>query len=331
MFFLFTFAETEGKMRLYSIIIPVYNRPDEVKDLLESLTTQTNPHFEVVIVEDGSTIPCEAIVNDYKTRLDIHYFRIDNSGPGMARNYGAQQSRGEYLLILDSDCVLPPGYVEEVDKALKQEPVDAFGGPDRAHESFSPIQKAINYAMTSFFTTGGIRGGKKKLDVFYPRSFNMGIKRDVYFSLGGFSRMRYGEDIDFSLRIRKAGYQTRLFPGAYVFHKRRTRFGQFFRQVQHSGRARIELYRKYPDSLKVVHCLPALFVVGLVFLCVAALFWPPVLLALLLYIVVLFVDALSQNKGDVKVAFLSVWASFVQLTGYGTGFLLGVASLFGRS
>lgn len=311
-------------MRFYSIIIPVYNRPEEVKDLLESLTKQTYIHFEVLVIEDGSTVSCKEIADSFRASLNIRYFRIENSGPALARNFGAAQSRGEYLLILDSDCILPACYVEQVHTALKHSEVDAFGGPDRAHASFSPIQKAINYAMTSFLTTGGIRGGRKKLDVFYPRSFNMGIKREVYFSLGGFSRMRYGEDIEFSMRIQKAGYKIRLFPAAYVFHKRRTRFGQFFRQVQHSGRARIELYRKYPDSLKLVHCLPALVVVGGIFLSMVAFFLPVALVLPFLCFLTLFADALLRNKRNVRVACLAVVASIVQLTGYGTGFIAAV-------
>ena len=248
----------------YSFIIPVYNRPDEVDELLQSLTEQTLDDFEVLVVEDGSSVPCEQVVEKYRTQLDVHYYNKPNSGPGQTRNFGAERSRGEYLLILDSDCVLPPGYLAAVDEELKREPADAFGGPDRAHDSFSPTQKAINYAMTSFFTTGGIRGGKKKMDKFYPRSFNMGVRAEVYRALGGFSKMRFGEDIDFSIRIFKGGYRCRLFPEAWVWHKRRTDLKKFFKQVHNSGIARINLYKKYPESLKLVHMLPAVFTVGVV-------------------------------------------------------------------
>ena len=244
-------------MKRYSVIIPVYNRPDEADELLQSLTRQTFRDFEVVVVEDGSAIPCREVVEKYAGRLDIHYYNKPNSGPGQTRNYGAERSQGEYLIILDSDCILPAGYLEAVEQELQASPADAFGGPDRAHESFSDLQKAINYSMTSFFTTGGIRGGKKKMDKFYPRSFNMGVRRDVYQSLGGFSQMRFGEDIDFSIRIFKAGYRCRLFPDAWVYHKRRTDLRKFFKQVHNSGIARINLYKKYPESLKPVHLLPA--------------------------------------------------------------------------
>ena len=189
----------------YSFIIPVYNRPDEVDELLDSLTRQTLRDFEVVVVEDGSAIPCKGVVDKYADRLTIHYYNKENSGPGQTRNYGVERANGEYMLILDSDCIIPENYLEAVEAELRAKKADAFGGPDRAHDSFTDVQKAINYAMTSFFTTGGIRGGKKKLDKFYPRSFNMGIRKDVYQALEGFSKMRFGEDIDFSIRIFKAG------------------------------------------------------------------------------------------------------------------------------
>lgn len=331
----------------YSFIVPVYNRPDEVDELLQSLTKQTCGDFEVLVVEDGSSVPCKYVVEKYRTLLDVHYFNKPNSGPGQTRNFGAERSRGEYLLILDSDCVLPPGYLAAVDEELKREPADAFGGPDRAHDSFSATQKAINYAMTSFFTTGGIRGGKKKMDKFYPRSFNMGVRADVYRKLGGFSKMRFGEDIDFSIRIFKAGCRCRLFPEAWVWHKRRSNFRKFFKQVYNSGIARINLYKKYPDSLKIVHLLPAVFTIGVVFLLlvffsglillgitllqdiipgdgkmqIAMALMCIGLLPLLLFFLLIFVDASVQNK-SVKIGILSTIASFIQLVGYGTGFLV---------
>ena len=322
----------------YSIIVPVFNRPDEVEELLGSLTKQTEGDFEVVVVEDGSSRPCREVCERFAQQLDIHYFVKDNSGPGQSRNYGAERARGEYLLILDSDVVLPEGYIAAVSRELDNEPADAFGGPDRAHESFTDIQKAISYAMTSFFTTGGIRGGKKKLDRFYPRSFNMGIRRDVYKRLGGFSRMRFGEDIDFSIRLFEAGCRCRLFPEAWVWHKRRTDFRKFFRQVYNSGIARINLYKKYPSSLKLVHMLPAVFTVGTSALIlisavgralmhydpahfhrwylVCALPWLPILALCLL----LLVDATVRHR-SLRIGLLSVAAAFVQLTGYGSGFI----------
>lgn len=306
----------------YSFIVPVYNRPDEVDELLDSLTRQTLADFEVVIVEDGSSRPCRDVCNKYEGRLDIHYFDKPNSGPGQSRNYGAERAKGQYLIVLDSDVVLPEGYLAAVDAELRRKPADAFGGPDRAHASFSDTQKAISYSMTSFFTTGGIRGGKKKLDKFYPRSFNMGIRRDAYMRLGGFSKMRFGEDIDFSIRIFKAGCSCRLFPGAWVWHKRRTDFKKFFKQVYNSGIARINLYKKYPESLKLVHLMPAAFTVGLAFLAIlsAALrSWIPASL-ILLYALLIFADSARTNK-SLKIGALSVAAAFVQLTGYGLGFI----------
>ena len=305
----------------FSVIIPVYNRPDEVDELLDSLVKQTYRNFEVIIVEDGSSVTCEPVVDKYKSLLDVHYYYKSNSGPGQTRNYGAERSSGTYLLILDSDCVLPPAYLSAIEEELQRDEADAFGGPDRAHDSFSTIQKAINYAMTSFFTTGGIRGGKKKMDKFYPRSFNMGIRADVYKALGGFSKMRFGEDIDFSIRIFKAGYRCRLFPEAWVWHKRRTDFRKFFKQVHNSGIARINLYKKYPDSLKLVHLLPAVFTVGvalcLLCLLIGILFlifqnqkdnfmtWGILLVAvgvlpLLLFSLLIDIDATLKNKNCKK-------------------------------
>ena len=199
----------------YSIIVPVYNRPDEVDELLDSLTRQAYSNFEVIIVEDGSDTPCKEVCDKYLDRLNLQYYLKKNSGPGQSRNYGAERAKGEYLIILDSDVVLPGNYLKAVDEELTDNPCDAFGGADASHSSFTDVQKAISYSMTSFFTTGGIRGGKKKLDKFYPRSYNMGIRREVYLKLGGFSKMRFGEDIDFSYRIVEAGYKCRLFPKAW--------------------------------------------------------------------------------------------------------------------
>ena len=304
----------------YSIIIPVYNRPDEVDELLNSLTQQTVHDFEVIVVEDGSSVTCEHVVKRYEQQLNIRYFNKPNSGPGQTRNYGAERSSGEYLLILDSDCILPPGYLAAIEEELKRQPADAFGGPDRAHDSFTSTQKAINYAMTSFFTTGGIRGGKKKMDKFYPRSFNMGLKADVYRALGGFSKMRFGEDIDLSIRIFKGGYSCRLFPEAWVWHKRRTDLKKFFKQVYNSGIARINLYKKYPESLKVVHLLPAVFTLGVVFVLLSSLICPYALLLLAMFAIIIFTDSSIRNR-SLWIGMLSVLAAFIQLTSYGSGFL----------
>jgi glycosyltransferase involved in cell wall biosynthesis len=304
----------------YSIIIPVFNRPDEVDELLQSLMGQTLKDFEVLVVEDGSSVPCRDVVERYASQLDVHYYVKPNSGPGQTRNYAAERALGEYLIVLDSDCILPEGYLQAVEDELSAHPADAFGGPDRAHASFTPVQKAINYAMTSFFTTGGIRGGKKKMDKFYPRSFNMGIRRDVYQALGGFSKMRFGEDIDFSIRIFKGGYRCRLFPDAWVWHKRRTDLKKFFKQVHNSGIARINLYKKYPESLKLVHMLPALFTLGVAGCLLATLLWGYGYELLLLFALIIFVDASLQNR-SIKIGGIAIVASYVQLTGYGTGFL----------
>ncbi len=319
----------------YSIIVPVFNRPDEVDELLESLCQQTLKDFEVIIVEDGSKKPCKDVCDKYADILDLHYYYKDNSGPGQSRNYGAERASGEWLIVLDSDVVLPEGYMQAVADGTR-DGLSAWGGPDAAHESFTPVQKAISYSMTSFFTTGGIRGGKAKLDKFFPRSYNMGILHDVYQQLGGFSKMRFGEDIDFSYRIVEAGYQTRLIPEAWVWHKRRTDFRKFFRQVYNSGIARINLMKRHPGTLKLVHLLPTVFTVGVIglvlisavgralmhyvdreqfyWMCFAP--WIPIIL----YSIIIFIDSTIKNR-SLYVGLLSIPAAFTQLMGYGLGFI----------
>ena len=322
----------------YSFIVPVFNRPDEVGELLESLCSQTVKDFEVIIVEDGSQKTCKDVCDKYAGILDLHYYYKENSGPGQSRNYGAERAKGEWLIVLDSDVVLPTDYLTHVDNSLRPE-LSAWGGPDAAHDSFTDTQKAISYSMTSFFTTGGIRGGKKKLDKFFPRSFNMGIRRDVYLQLGGFSKMRFGEDIDFSYRIVEAGYQTALLPDAWVWHKRRTDFRKFFRQVYNSGIARINLSKRHPGTLKLVHLLPTVFTVGVILLVLIGAFgrimmvygnpddfrlWYWVVVAalapILFYSLVIFIDSTVKNR-SLMVGLLSIPAAFVQLMGYGLGFI----------
>ena len=333
----------------YSIIVPVFNRPDEVDELLESLCHQEVKDFEVIIVEDGSKKPCKDVCDKYAGILDLHYYYKENSGPGQSRNYGAERANGEWIIVLDSDVVLPKDYLRNVESGMRNE--DAFGGPDSAHPDFTPIQKAISYSMTSFFTTGGIRGGKgKKLDKFFPRSYNMGIRREVYQELGGFSKMRFGEDIDFSYRIVEAGYKTALIPEAWVWHKRRTDFRKFFRQVYNSGIARINLEKRHPGTLKLVHLLPTVFTLGvivclLVFALGAGLYiegeWLDAYglrpddnmhqgvgfvfcvlasLPLLFYSSVICIDSSIRNR-SLRVGLLSIPAAFVQLMGYGLGFI----------
>ncbi len=341
------FAKEKGQKKQsmrYSIIVPVFNRPDEVRELLESLTKQTKKDFEVIIVEDGSENTCKDVCDEFAGSLDIHYYFKENSGPGQSRNYGAERAQGEWLIVLDSDVVLPPSYMERVACGLERGACDAWGGPDTAHPDFTPVQKAISYSMTSFFTTGGIRGGSSTqsggtrgaLDKFFPRSYNMGIRREVYQQLGGFSKMRFGEDIDFSYRIVEAGFKTALIPEAWVWHKRRTDFRKFFRQVFNSGIARINLTKRHPGTLKIVHLLPTVFTLGVIALVLTSavgrllmyyvdndryrwlclLPWAPIIL----YGLIIFIDSSIKNK-SLKVGLLSVPAAFVQLMGYGLGFI----------
>lgn len=304
-------------MPKFSLIIPVYNRPQEISDLVASLDRQTFRDFEAVIVEDGSTTRCE---RECAGRDYIHYYYKPNEGRSVARNHGIERSRGEWLVFVDSDVVLPDDYFETLDRELSTNRLDCFGGPDAAHDSFSTTQKAISFAMTSFLTTGGIRGGKKSMEKFVPRSFNMGYKREVYDRVGGFREM-FSEDIDMSTRIRQAGFKIGLIPGAKVYHKRRVDMGKFWRQVHVFGRSRITLKLLYPDSLKLVHTLPALAVmtgVILLILGVTLAWW--FLIPLLAYMVALFVAALFVTR-SLKVATKAVPAGVIQICGYGTGFI----------
>jgi glycosyltransferase involved in cell wall biosynthesis len=310
----------QGEALFFSLIVPVYNRPEEVRELLESLSAQTCTGFELVLVEDGSTQPCSDEVETFRTKIRIRYIVKENSGRSDTRNAGMESATGNYFIFFDSDCIIPARYLETVNKMLTEDYADCFGGPDREHPSFTVMQKAINYAMTSFWTTGGIRGGKVNMEKFKPRTFNMGFSRAVYEKTGGFRDM-YGEDIDLAIRIGKAGFTTKLYRDAYVYHKRRTGLARFYRQVHIFGQARINLYQLYPDSLKPVHMLPALFVIGSVAIILLALFVSARFLAFpAIYLLLLFFDALVKTK-NLRIAGLSLITSFIQLFGYGAGFI----------
>lgn len=305
-------------MMLFSIIVPVYNRPEEVADLLQSLKAQTDKGFEIILVEDGSTIP--ALPEGYDASpLRLKYYKKSNEGRSIARNYGIEHADGDFFIFVDSDCILPPDYIAKLRKSMEENPTDCFGGPDAAHDSFTDTQKAINYAMTAFLTTGGIRGGKVSMEKFTPRTFNMGFARKVYEKVGGFREM-FSEDIDMSTRIRLAGFSIMLYPDVAVFHKRRGNLKKFWKQVHVFGQSRITLELLYPGSMKLVHWLPAVFTIGAAALIVGSFFWPWLLIPLALYIIALWVGALIETK-SLKVACLGVAASMVQLVGYGTGFL----------
>lgn len=305
----------------YSVIVPVYNRRDEITELAESLLGQTEHSFELVVVEDGSTEPCGDIIEDMCRRgLDAKYFFKSNEGRSIARNYGMERASGSYFVFFDSDCVIPPDYFRTLSNVLDTAPVDCYGGPDAAHESFSDTQKAINYAMTSFLTTGGIRGGKVRLDKFVPRTFNMGFSRAVYERVGGFREM-FSEDIDMSTRIRHAGCGIGLIREVPVWHRRRVDLRRFFRQVYVFGMSRITLKLLYPDSMKLVHWLPAVFVLGVAAMVLLAVFVSPWWLApLALYLFMIWQTALVSTSSLV-IAFKAIPASLIQLGGYGCGFL----------
>lgn len=304
---------------LFSIIVPVYNRPGEVKELLDSLAAQTVKPFELLIIEDGSKERCDHLLDHYRSFFTINYYYKDNSGRSDTRNYGMARANGDYLLFFDSDVILPSFYFERLETALSTTKLDCFGGPDAADDSFSDMQKAVSHAMTSFWTTGGIRGGKAVMEKFCPRTFNMGFSRQVYETVGDFKDMM-GEDIDLSIRIRNAGFKIGLIREVFVYHKRRIDLSRFFKQVNNFGQARIWLQILHPGSLKLVHALPALMLVAGALLLVSAIFFPWLLLLPMLYAALIFADALIKGN-NLRVAALSVAAAAVQITGYGTGFL----------
>lgn len=310
----------------YSVIIPVYNRPEELEELLKSLTHQTFRDFEVVIVDDGSSKPSREVYERYTGELKIQYFFKANSGPGPSRNFGFEHARGDYLVMLDSDCILPKEYFETVERFLKQQPLDAWGGPDRGREDFTPLQQAMAFTMSSFLTTGGIRGGKNQTTTFQPRSFNMGVSRKVWEVTGGFHFDRSAEDIEWSIRIRRAGFQVGLIPEAFVYHKRRTDFVQFFFQVHQFGNGRAQVGKAHPTEVKATHWLPAFFLIGLIFLPFLLFVFPAWgelgVLLFTVYMMAIFFDALLKTQ-SIEVAFLSVPSAIIQMCGYGLGFLKG--------
>lgn len=308
----------------YSVVIPVYNRPNEVRDLLESLAAQTKKDFETIVVEDGSTVSSEDIVREFDKKLTLRYYAKANTGPGPSRNFGYAHARGDYFVVFDSDCILPPTYFESVDKALEEEALDAWGGPDRAHEKFTVPQRAMAYTMSSLFTTGGIRGGKKRIGWFQPRSFNMGISKGVFHQTQGFRFDRFAEDIEFSIRMKKAGFRVGLISDAFVFHKRRASFLQFFRQVFNFGKGRALVGKVHPEEVRLTHWFPSVFTLGTLALPFLYLIDPLTLrLAIglfFLYLALIFFHSLFVNR-HLGVAALSIFSALLQLWGYGLGFL----------
>jgi len=308
----------------YSFVIPVYNRPDEIEALLKCLVPQTIGNFEVLVVESGSSIKSDQIVESFKNRLDIHYFYKGNDGQGFSRNYGMARAKGDYFVILDSDVLLDPDFLAQIDKGIAEQGLDAYGGPDKLHPESTPMQKAVNYSMTSFLTTGGIRGSKKNKGTFYPRSFNMGVSRKVYEATGGYKLPYMGEDIEWSARIMALGFKTGLIEKAHVYHKRKQDLTSYYKQMHWFGRARININRYFPKTLKLIHFVPVAFVCYLTFTILLLLFtkclgWLAII-PLKLFFIAVFVDALIQYKSP-KVAFLAIFAVFIQLYGYAVGMM----------
>ncbi len=306
----------------FSLIIPVFNRPNEVKELLESLVhSNFKEEFEIVIVDDGSSLTCQSVVDSYINKLDISYYFKYNSGPGDSRNFGMNLAKGDYFLIFDSDCIIPNNYLSEVSKQLKLQYVDCFGGPDKALASFSNIQKAINFSMTSFLTTGGIRGGSEKINRFQPRSFNMGLSKMAFQASGGFGNIHPGEDPDLSIRLWNLGFETKLFSDAFVYHKRRIDWEKFYIQVNKFGKARPILNSWYPEHNKLTYFFPSLFIVGFfssIFLLIFSKDLP--LKLYFIYFFILFVTASIKNR-SIVIGYLTVRATWKQFLGYGIGFM----------
>jgi glycosyltransferase involved in cell wall biosynthesis len=308
----------------YSIVVPVYNRPDEVSELLTSLTKQTYKDFEIIVVEDGSTVRCDKVVDQFRDVLRIQYFFKPNSGPGPSRNFGFAHARGVYLVAFDSDCIIPSGYFEVVEKSIGDNDWDAWGGPDKAHEDFTTIQRAMGYTMASVLTTGGIRGGKKRIGWFQPRSYNMGMSRKVFDVTSGFKFSHFAEDIELSVRMKKNGFKVGLIPDAYVYHKRRTNFKQFFRQVFNFGKGRVLIGSLHPEEVKLTHWFPTLFLLGSIGLVLIPIFslvlFKVGVTVFLVYLLAIFLHSLIENK-SLSVAILSIPSALLQLWGYGLGFL----------
>ncbi len=308
----------------FSVIIPVYNRPEEMDELLASLSAQTFPNIEVIVIEDGSSIDSRSIVEKYSKQLDIQYFYKPNSGPGPTRNVGFEKAHGEYYVVFDSDCILPPTYFESVEKYLLTTKLDAWGGPDRGHESFTKLQQAMAHTMSSVLTTGGIRGAMNRIGSYQPRSFNMGMSKETFLKTGGFSFDRFAEDIELSIRMKKLGLHVDLIPEAYVFHKRRATLSQFFVQVANFGKGRVLIGSIHPGEIKLVHWFPSFFLIGLLFIPILFLFaksiatWLSIFFSL--YLLLISLDGLQKTK-SILVALWSIPSAVIQLAGYGAGFL----------
>jgi glycosyltransferase involved in cell wall biosynthesis len=324
------------KTPAYSLIIPVYNRPQELDELLACIQKQEFTDFEVVVIEDGSIDDAATVIDKYQGKFPLAYYVKENGGQGFARNYAFERAKGDFFIILDSDALIEPSYLTEVDKGIKQADLALFGGPDQDHPSFTPIQKAISYSMTSFFTTGGIRGKEKNIGgQFHPRSFNMGISRKVYEATGGFKITRMGEDIEFSIRCISLGFKSGLLPKAFIYHKRRTDFRQFYKQLHFFGRARIHISRFYPQELKAVHFFPFLFFSYYILTGIALLAMPIyglfLLSGIVAYSLLIFLAALISSK-SLQIAFLSIFAANIQLFAYGKGFAEeGLKKLFNNT
>lgn len=309
----------------FSVIIPVYNRPAEVFELLTSLSHQTHKDFEVVLVEDGSTIKADQVVSRFESVLSIQYFFQENQGQGFARNFGMGKAKGDFFVILDSDVILPPDYLSVLNQAIQERNLDAFGGPDAAAADFSNLQKAMDFAMTSFWTTGGIRGKLKDPSKYQARGFNMGVSRNVFETLGGFVDPNRGEDIEWSIRIKKAGFRLELVEEAFVFHKRKNTLFSFAKQAFSFGKNRVNVSRFHPEAIKLVHWMPTFFLLFLLSIIANGLFFQIYFIPHLLILGVwagLVIYSASWKYQSILVGDLALMTSMVQLCCYGAGLVV---------
>jgi glycosyltransferase involved in cell wall biosynthesis len=309
-------------MKTISIIVAIFNRKDELTELLTSLSVQTDKDFEVIIVDDGSPVELLPTVNSFNELLEIQYFKKENSGPGLSRNYGAERAKNDWLVFVDSDVIVEKDYLENIKKNLENTDCAAFGGADKAHEGFSILQKAISYSMTSVFTTGGIRGSKKAVTKFQPRSFNMGVNKEIFLKIGGFSEMRIGEDPDLSMTIWENGYQTAFFDNIGVYHKRRTDLGKFSKQVYQFGCARPILNQRHPNYVKPTFWFPSLFLLGYIVGILEYFFIKNGLLLAFygFYTLLVLLHAWFITKSP-AIAFQAIITTYIQMFSYGFGFL----------
>lgn len=315
----------------FALISPTFKRPDEVTEFLDSLRKLDYPKdkFEIILGDGTPGDELRPLIYPYQKDLPLKIYYEEFLPVSNARNRAAELSTAQFFIFLDSDCIIPEGYLKAVEFFLDAHPqINLFGGPDAASEDFTDLQKAISFSMTSFLTTGGIRGGSSSVTTYHPRGFNMGISAELFNKVGGYDEnFVCGEDVELSMRLIKAGAKSAFIEEAHVFHKRRTSIKQFRRQVFRFGAARPLLAKAHPGNLKITHLFPLAFTVyrhvsAILFLLVF--YFNLSVLSLpfamyVLYMVAVFFSALK--KEGLSVALLAVQTTNTMNAGYGIGFL----------